>query len=288
MATIDVGDVYVIAVSTYDTAGVLANATTCVITVTAPDGTITTPTVTNPSTGNYQASFTCAQAGSHKVRAVATGLVCVYTDTFYVLGTDPGFIISLAEARASLRIAAGQTVNDEDIRFLIASCTAVMEDLCGPILARTVTDTYDGGRTQIALLTTPLISITSIIESAGSGYQHTLTAQDPFTGSGFDSFGYMVDLKEGLITRTASGVAIPFIGGTRNIRVVSVAGRASIPANLIKATQRLVRFTYQQEFQGQRPAGSVPEAVGATPAGYLVPNAVKAMCAGELRVAGVA
>jgi len=286
MTTLDVGDIYVIAVNTYD-AGVLANATSVVVTVTAPDGTTSTPTVANPSTGQYTAPFTCALPGLHKIRAVATGLVCVYTDTFYVLGTDPGFIISLSEARASLRIPSGQTIQDDDIRFLIASATPVMEDLCGAIIARTVTDTYDGGRAQIALITAPLIDVTSVIETSGSGYVKTLTKQDPFSGSGFDSFGYMVDLKSGLITRTASGVAIPFISGTRNIQIVTIVGRATLPANLVKATQRLVRFMYQQEFQGQRPNGSTPEAVSTTPSGYLVPNAVKTMCAAELRLRGV-
>jgi len=55
----------------------------------------------------------------------------------------------------------------------------------------------------------------------------------------------------------------------------------------VKATQRLVRFMYQQEFQGQRLNGSTPEAVSTTPSGYLVPNAVKTMCAAELRLRGV-
>jgi hypothetical protein len=284
---IDLGDVWPLSVFITDDNGNAANATAVVLTITLPDGTTTAPTVTNPATGTYTASYVTVQTGRHEVFWSATGTnACDYEDSFYVQPRHQ-LIISLAQARAGLRLPAGQTIDDEDLRELIAAATPVMEDLCGPIVSRTVTDTYDGGSTQIPLIQTPVVSITSVTETAGSGWVKVLTPQDPTTGTGFDAFGYSVDLRSGIITRRAAGVAVPFITGIRNIQVVSVVGRANVPANLVRATRRLVRFMWQQEMQGQRPNGSTPESVGTTPSGYLVPNAVNALCAAELRVPGV-
>jgi len=121
-----------------------------------------------------------------------------YADTFNVMAADPRLLISLADAKAGLGITG--TSKDEDIRSVIAAATPIMEDLCGPILRTTRTETYDGGTTQINLLWSPLISITSIIESYGSTYVRTLTQQDVFSGSGLDSFGFSVDLTTGIVT----------------------------------------------------------------------------------------
>lgn len=284
----DLGDPIPLVFKTVDAAGVPANVTTAALTITLPDGSTALPAIGAPSpTGTYQPTtpYISTQVGEHKVRWVGSGTNAQnYTDVFEILPADPGFIISLAEARASLRLPSGQTVDDEDLRSLIASATPVMEDLCGPIIARAHTETYDGGARQLALIYNPVITVTSIIESYGASYVRTLTLQDPFAGTGFDSFGYTIDSVTGIVTRRAAGIAVPFASGTRNIQVVYTAGRALLPANIVRATRRLVRFMWQQEMQGQRPNGSVPDAAASTtPSGYLVPNAVKALCGPELR-----
>lgn len=195
-------------------------------------------------------------------------------------------IITLQQARTSLRIPAGQTVDDADLQDLIDSATGPMEDLCGPILSRACDEWHDGGWKTVRLLQAPAISVTAVIECYGAGYARTLNEQ-ALDGGAFDAFGYTVDLVDGVITRRISGQAGFFIGGSRNIHVTYTAGRATVPPNLIRATRRLVRWLWQTEMQGQRPSGATPEAVSTTPSGYAVPNAVVELCAAERRLPGL-
>jgi hypothetical protein len=61
-------------------AGALSN-TTAICTVQAPDGTLTTPSVTNDSTGVYSADVTLDQAGTWYVEWQGSGTVVAAGDT---------------------------------------------------------------------------------------------------------------------------------------------------------------------------------------------------------------
>jgi hypothetical protein len=164
-----------------------------------------------------------------------------------------------------------------------------MEVIAGCLLRTTHVESYDGGTSQINLLWSPLISVTSIIESYGSTYQRTLTVQDIFSGSGTtDAYGYTVDLVTGIITRRAVGVAIPFVTGKRNIQVSYISGRAVIGLNILRATRYLIRHLWQME-QGQVPlVNGVPVATTVV-LGFAVPNVVIEMCgADDTRAPGLA
>ncbi|MGX7679079.1 hypothetical protein ACSMXN_09275 [Jatrophihabitans sp. DSM 45814] len=290
----DVGDPVPLAVAVTDSSGAAANATLVTCTVTLPDGVTTVNvTVTNPSTGTYVGAYIATVPGRHTVRWVATGLnACTYSDVFEVAAADPGMLISLAQARSALRlpgsVSASQRIDDEDLRELIMAATGPMEDLCGPILPRQCDETHDGGGVTVRLLQAPCISITNVVESYGAGYNRTLTLETLDGNGAFDSFGYTVDLDDGILMRRISGVAAQFIGGRRNIHVTYVAGRTVISMRLVRATRRLVRWLWQTEMQGQRPTNSGPEQVTYTPMGFAVPNAVVQLCGDERRIQGVA
>ena len=73
MSTYDLGDVVTVGVTVKDSAGVAADATTVVATVTLPDATTATPTVAHTGTGLYSVAYTPTMAGQHQIRWVATG-----------------------------------------------------------------------------------------------------------------------------------------------------------------------------------------------------------------------
>jgi hypothetical protein len=291
----DLGDPVPLAITVRNASGTPENATTVVLTITLPDLTTVTPTVTGVA-GVYATDvpYVATLAGHYAVRWVATGTnACTQSDVFNVYAADAGQLISLADARAALGTQTANTVKDEDLRSAIADATPIMEDLCGPLLRRTRVETYDGGTSQIALLFAPLISITSIVESYGSTYTRTLTAQDTaiFAGTGSDAYGYTVDLTTGIVTRRAVGVAIPFMAGKRNVQVTYVSGRASIGGNILRATRLLVRQLWLiSGQQGNRPQMGTPDtSVGHTPSGFAVPNAVIEMVGGaDTRAPGLA
>lgn len=264
------------------------------LTITKPDGTTTVvpsgdPSISHVSTGVYRYTYTPATAGrfNYYWQAVPGATTSAYDGTFIVTASG-GLIISLEEARASLRAPAGVTVDDEDLRSLIAAAAGPMEDLCGPILRRSCDEWHDGGSAAIKLLEPPVISITSITESIGAGTFYTLTNQVLDGGGTFDSYGYNVELDTGMVYRRYSGVSGAFQGGRRSVHVKYVAGRAVMPHCIVRGTRRLVRWLWQTEMQGQRPNGSKPEQVTYTDSGYAVPNAVVQLVRSELRMIGVA
>ena len=289
----DLGDPIPLTFTTRDATGALAAVTTAVLTITLPDGTSVLPPVAVVSTGTYAPTtpYISTVAGLHQVSWVGSGANAQdYADTFNVMATDPRLLISLAEAKAGLGITASSAAKDEDIRSVIAAATPIMEDIVGPILRTTRVETYDGGTSQINLLWSPLISITSIIESYGSSYQRTLTAQDIFAGGSSDAYGYSVDLTTGIVTRRATGVAMPFANGKRNIQVTYISGRATISGNILLATRRLIRHLWMQEQQSFRPnvvAAPDPN-LTVTPAGFAVPRSVVELCADSTRPPGLA
>ena len=104
---------------------------------------------------------------------------------------------------------------------------------------------------------------------------------------GYDSYGYTIDLDTGILTRRASGVAINFIAGVRNIQVAYTSGRVEIPGNVKRAYRLLIRHLWQLEQNRVPLVDSQQELLGYTPSGFAVPNAVIELCASSARAPGI-
>jgi hypothetical protein len=102
VTTRDVGDRLNLTYLVYNSSGVLTNATV-VLTVTDPSGDVTTPTVTNSSTGTYDASFTLSEAGTWTWKWAASGTV-VDVDYGSVLAADPspGIYATVPDLKSTL------------------------------------------------------------------------------------------------------------------------------------------------------------------------------------------
>lgn len=233
----DLGDVATLAVQIKDSTGTLANAGALAATITLPDGTTTTPTVSNPSTGNYQISYVTTQLGRHGIRWVATGANAgAFTDVFEV--SDPAFwpIVSLADMKTHLNITS--TTDDEELRFMISVATNIAENYCNRALTRqTVVETRDGGGTSIILFQPPVLSISSIVENTT-----TLAASD-----------YTTDLASGIVYRGSQIARLPFFPGRQNITVTYVAGYTNPPPMAQHTVKEIVRWLWQTSQQGPRP-----------------------------------
>ncbi len=284
---LDVGDVW------YGTGlsirgGILADSGTVTATVTAPDGTVSSPVVTHAAVGTYTTEYPVTQPGEHSIRWVGVAPnAWALDDVFYAAPAPARLLISLDEARKGLGLPASNAVSDEDLRTFVAAATPIIEDITGPILPTSRVETYDGGSTAVALLHPPVLAIASVTETYGTGVVWSLSAQSPYSGAA-DMYGYMADMDTGLITRLIYGVAAPFLPGQRNVRVAYQSGRAMKP-HIVLATRRLVRHLWQSEQNGWRPqAGGPPPATGYSPAGFAVPKAVlEILAADSRRVSGI-
>jgi hypothetical protein len=155
----------------------------------------------------------------------------------------------LTEAEGSAAINAGAVVHAE-LPGLITGISGQIDDLCGPVVAREVTEYHDGGRESILLRTSPIMSVTSVTEYDSAGTSTTLTAATPSTKP---ADGYLLDSR-GLIAqifRRSGGGRATFTIGEQNVVVVTSAGRfadtASVDEMFKSAAKSILRAVWQQE-----------------------------------------
>lgn len=168
---------------------------------------------------------------------------------------DP--IITLAQAKTFLNITT--TTSDAELTDFIASASQYVVNRIGPVSGSpTVSEWHDGGSSKIVLRTqSPVQSITSVTETYGT-VMYTLTGITLDSAPVATAYGYTVDLDRGLIVRRASGVAVPFAAGTQNIHVTYVAGFASVPADIVEATQYLVKHAWETQRASKGPGTGPP------------------------------
>ena len=218
----DLGDVVPLGITITDSTGANANASAVTCTIYLPDGSTTSGSVTNPSTGLYNCDFSPSQVGRYAVKWVATGTnASAYSDDFLVRDfTDLG-IVGLSEAKDYLNIPASNTDSDEELRSFIDSASDLAESYVGQVLGRRTftNELYDGGQEFIRIRNPKAISITSVYENnalvSSSNYVLDYTGQRLYRiGSGTlyatNSYGY-------------------WTAGMNNISITYVAGYVSPP-----------------------------------------------------------
>jgi hypothetical protein len=188
-----VGDVLAFGVTVRDASGSLANATQVMLSVTLPDGTAASgsPFIVAPtSTGTYGYDLVSTMAGRYTGYWVATGLNSgAHTQAFDVDPTDPGHIISLAQAKAQLNITS--TSSDDELELYLAAVTRIVEKFVGPVVVRTYTQVVAADRPFLSNVPrqgpglTPVLTLTSLTPLYTTGISTWLTAgafPDPNTG----------------------------------------------------------------------------------------------------------
>ncbi len=223
-------------------AGALINPSTATLTIIQPNGT-TAPGTTVPLppavTGQLVVDFAPSQAGLHSVHWATTGPVTAEDDVF-VAERPAAMLVSVDEAVAHLR-AGGVITSDADREQLqwlcLVATDAVEGDLGRVLVPRTIVETHDGGYGHIRLRSTPVISVTSVVE-AGT----TLTAND-----------YVLVPAQGLLYRGTTTSSQFWLSGRQNIVVTYVAGYADPPKVARKVALNAVQAMWQTSQQASHP-----------------------------------
>jgi len=220
--TYDLGDVVPLGITITDSTGANANASAVTCTISLPDGTTTTGSVTNPSTGQYNCDFTPTQTGRHAVRWLATGTnAAAYVDDFLVRDFAELGIVGLAEAKDYLNIPATDSTNDEELRSFIDSASDLAESYVGQVLGRRTftNELYDGGTEFIRIRNPRALSITSVTEN----------------GATVPSSNYVLDYTGQRLYRLGSGTLYAtnsygyWTAGMNNVSITYVAGYVNPP-----------------------------------------------------------
>jgi hypothetical protein len=265
----------------------LAGATV-VLTVTAPDGTITTPAVT-PSTNSATATVPATLSGAYLLVWSVTGtFVDVITDQFTCVAATLN-LISFGDLRDQLNIDTVDTSSTARLRRFVQTATDVVQNITGPILPVTITREYDGEGTFIVLPERWVKAITDLHETRGIT-NYALTEQP--LGHSTDAFGYTWDRQTNKIIRRAYGGAVAvFPPGLNVVSITYAAGMATIPQDVTDATGELIRHWWahgQQPYRGTFQATTGDDDGGAiTVMGYSVPNRVNEMLAPYRRRVGI-
>jgi hypothetical protein len=238
--TYDLGDVVPLGITITDSTGANANASAVTCTITLPDGTTSTGSVTNPTTGLYNCDFSPSQTGRYAVRWLATGTnAAAYTDEFTVRDYADLGLVGLDEVKSHLNIPTTDTTLDEELRRFIDAATDLAEQYLGQILGRRTftNELYDGGTEFIRIRNPKVISITSVYENdalvSSNNYVMDYTGQRLYRiGSGTlyatNSYGY-------------------WTAGMNNVKITYVAGYVNPPMAAKQGVLEIIRHLWQTQ-----------------------------------------
>jgi hypothetical protein len=236
----------------------LVNATTVALSITLPDTSTLSPSVGNPPdvTGLYHYELPTVLPGRYVGRwflTLASGNTASYVETFDVAPADPGYLISLTDAKKHLNITTDD--NDSEIMGWVAAITRLVENRVGTCIPTTYTENhFDVGR-RLILDHTPVLSVVSVVPYGrpyGISYVPGQLA--------VDENGYL-DRLDGL----------PFYPGA--YRVTYRAGRPVIPANITAAVKIILQHLWQTQRGSASPAYLGGDDTTVVPGfGFAVPN----------------
>ncbi|WP_020118813.1 hypothetical protein [Streptomyces canus] len=261
-----------------DTGAPATGTLTVALTVTDPTGTVTTPAVTSAGGGQYVAAVSSvAVAGTWKYRWTATGTGVGYASEgqFQVRPLGIEQVVDLASVKAHLNLPTTDTSQDAELQGFILAAGDLARDVVGPMLPEQHTEWHNGGSPTITLDWQPVASVQSVTEYV-SASTWVLTEQP--LGTSTDAYGYTVDLDKGQIVRRATGGAVSFPRGIKNVKVVYTAGTGgTIPWTVRLGALELIRHLFQLTQQGGRPrfggAALDGESMG-VPTGFALPQRV--------------
>lgn len=163
-------------------------------------------------------------------------------------------LITVAEAKTLLRPTNAPTASyDTELALYITAASQRIDDLCGPVVIRTITnEAHDGGRVSIFLKHYPVVAITTITEYAYT----TAQALSLETTAAKTANDYLVTLENGIVRRRSSNADRSFAAGSSNVVVTYTAGRyantAAVEAKFKLACSICVAHMWRNEqgFQG--------------------------------------
>jgi hypothetical protein len=240
MATWDLGDAVTLTYTNRDASGNPADTTTMVATISLPDGTSATPSVTHGATGVYSTIYTPSQYGRHLIRWVATGTnPSGFTDEFTVRDLTALPVVSYDSVLAHLNIPTA-SANEEEIRRFIDAAQDLAENYVGAVLGRrTYVEYYDGNTDVLRLRNPRAINVTEVIE-AGVTLDSSQYQLDP-------SGQRLMRLTTNAISGTTAIAYGYFAPGVNSVKVTYVAGFAVTPPAVQQGVLEIIRHLWSTQ-----------------------------------------
>lgn len=173
----------------------------------------------------------------------------------------------------SATAATGGVDRDAELAQWITAVSRRIDDRCGPVVQRTVTDeAHDGGRHAIWLANAPIASITSLVEYDGTTAT-TLTAE---TNAAKPDDGYLLDgfgRYDRQVRRRSGNSDANFPAGRRNVVATYSAGRyastAAVDEKFKLAAGSILRRLWHREGSAWARGGDPFAEAGAGSVGFF-------------------
>lgn len=256
---------------------------------------VTNAVPTRVSLGQYTYSYVVPDDGAVGMWRIhwsgtIDGLTCGGDDWFNVV--TPGEIITstydlltLDEAKRALNIPLADTTFDTELHAYITAVSQRLDDLCGPVVKRSVADeVHDGGGPTIWPDSAPVATVGEIVEySAGTGtalIAETLTVAGDYALVHPGTHNSQVCRRSGWNDRR-------FVNGRGNIVISYVAGRFDSTADVSPKFKQAAAKALSWLWRGDQGAGTAT--FGAADGsslfglGFALPNSVVEMLAYERR-----
>ncbi len=183
--------------------------------------------------------------------------------------------------------------DDEFIGVWVPAISRRVDELCGPVVVRTVTDErHDGGGRLVRLRYSPASSVTTVTEYC-DGVATVLSAEQDAT---LPDDGYLAETlgPTTFVHRRCSGIAYRFPHGLQNVKVTYEAGRyattAVVDPKFKMAAGAILRRLWSREAGSWARGGDPFVAAGEGSVGFFkaVDPMVKEFLSDELRAPAVA
>lgn len=196
-------------------------------------------------------------------------------------------ILTLAEAKTALNIGSSVNTYDTELASYITAVTRAVDNIAGPVVARTNTsELYDGGCWSFRPRTTPVLSVVSLTEYSGTT-STALTAESNSTKPGT---GYLLD-SDGkhnvTIRRRANNGDAQFPSGRRNLELTYRPGRYADTASVVPLFKQAAAIVLGALWRGEQGSGNVTFGAVLTAGGmeipaFAIPNAARHLLSAEL------
>lgn len=194
-------------------------------------------------------------------------------------------LISLDEAKRALNIPLADTTFDTEVASYVTAVSQGLDDLCGPVVHRTITDeVHDGGLDYILPIRTPVASVTTVKQYL-SGTATTLTAETVAVSTTNDYLLVAVGTHGATIRRRSTWSDSVFPAGRGNVVITYVAGRFANTAAVSPKFKQGAAKMLAHMWRGDQGAGTstfgAPVDQPVFGLGFAIPNAVVELLADE-------
>lgn len=282
--TYDLGAPAVLTFTATDVTGAPANAPTCQLTITLPDGTSVGPTTLTGTAGTYTYQYITTQAGRHGYRFATSGAPPspgvgggAYADVFNVTPGTSVALVSLADAKALLKITGSAL--DADLRGFITAISRFIDRYVGDVAPRQITERHTGRGSALMLRHIP------VYKPAAQAYPLVSITPVQVFGYTYDLSQLSVDLATGEVVST---IGLPFYGGEYDLTYWS--GRVVTTENILLGVEIMLKHLWALQRNSGRPSGFSPSAADDTTLmyGFAVPNRALEVLEPDRTPAGIA